>query len=248
MNNYTFYNIDGLDDHLLGKGEGENDWSLWRIKKNGDLKKVDGSTNKGGYKKYGFILENGKRISKHLHCLIAEMFVPIPNELLDSSERLVVHHKDHNPRNNSISNLCWLTHSEHISLHHRGLKGEKNPMYGKHHSEESIKKMSETKKGHTTSEETRMKISESNKGEQSMLGKHHSEEAKKKMSEKRKGRKPYWLLKAVEQLELDGTTLVARYESIMEAERQTGIDDGDISKCCRGKKISAGKYKWRYAS
>ena len=55
--------------------------------------------------------------------------------------------------------------------------GENNPMYGKHHSEETKKKMSETNKGKHHSEETKKKMSEANKG------KHHSEETKKKISE-----------------------------------------------------------------
>lgn len=58
--------------------------------------------------------------------------------------------------------------------------GENHPRFGKHHSEESIKKMSESKKGKlvgeknpfygkTHSEETRIKISEANKGRPSPM-------------------------------------------------------------------------------
>ena len=42
--------------------------------------------------------------------------------------------------NRPASELIFLTISEHISLH---TKGENNPMYGKHHSAESIQKISE---------------------------------------------------------------------------------------------------------
>lgn len=42
--------------------------------------------------------------------------------------------------------------------------GEDNPWYGKHHSEESKKKMSEARKGVPKTEEWKRKISESNKG------------------------------------------------------------------------------------
>ena len=76
--------------------------------------------------------------------------------------------------------------------------GEKNNFFGKHHSEETKKKMSESKKN--ISEETRRKLSEANKGKQfseehrknlseSQKGKHLSEETKKKMSEAHKGEK-----------------------------------------------------------
>ena len=63
---------------------------------------------------------------------------------------------------------------------------------GRKISEESIIKMSEKLKGrhHFISEETKRKISESNKNNpnKAMLGRHHSEETKKKMSEKAKGK------------------------------------------------------------
>ena len=42
--------------------------------------------------------------------------------------------------------------------------------------------------------------------------------------------------------------LLATFPSLMEAERVTGIDDGNISKCCLGKIKSAGGYIWKYPS
>ena len=72
--------------------------------------------------------------------------------------------------------------------------GEKHPMYGKHHTEESKKKNREAHTGKHTSEETRRKMREARKrkyvGENSpFYGKKHSEETKKKMSEASKGNK-----------------------------------------------------------
>lgn len=52
------------------------------------------------------------------------------------------------------------------------LSGSKNGMYGRHHTEESKKKMSDNKKGQRT-----------------WLGRHHTEESKKKMSRSHKGKK-----------------------------------------------------------
>ena len=61
-----------------------------------------------------------------------------------------------------------------------------NSMKGKHHSEETKKKISESLKGHKGcihSEETKKKLSESHKGKTSpMKGKHLSEETKRKIS------------------------------------------------------------------
>ncbi len=59
--------------------------------------------------------------------------------------------------------------------------GTNNPMYGRKHSEETRKKLSEANKGKKLSEETKKKLSEANKG------KKLSEETKKKLSEVQKG-------------------------------------------------------------
>ncbi len=66
---------------------------------------------------------------------------------------------------------------------------ENHPLYGKHHTEESKRKNSESHKGKFPSAETRIKLSESRRGEKNHnYGKPRSEEAKKKQSETMKGR------------------------------------------------------------
>ena len=80
----------------------------------------------------------------------------------------IIHHLDHNKMNNSLSNLVYITRSEHNIIHK---KGNKN-MFGKHHSEESKKKLSEINQGK----------------KHPFFGKHHTEEANLKMSEAAKGR------------------------------------------------------------
>ena len=72
-------------------------------------------------------------------------------------------------------------------------QGRNNGMYGKHHSEESKKKMSENRDNKNNpsyhSQEYRDKISKNNTGEGNpMYGRHHSEESKKKMSKNSKGK------------------------------------------------------------
>lgn len=56
---------------------------------------------------------------------------------------LVVHHKDFNPINNAPSNLEILTFRDHQALHAllADVKGDKNPMWGKTHSENTRKKI-----------------------------------------------------------------------------------------------------------
>lgn len=67
------------------------------------------------------------------------------------------------------------------------LKGEKNPNYGKHRSEETKQKISEANKN--PSEKIRKQISDAMSGKKHPLyGKHHSEDTKNKMSESAKGK------------------------------------------------------------
>ena len=52
--------------------------------------------------------------------------------------------------------------------------------------------------------------------------------------------------KRVQKFDKQGNIL-ATFPSTHEAERVTGINHGNISKCCKGKYKSAGGYKWRYS-
>lgn len=67
---------------------------------------------------------DGKRTCKAVHRLIAECFIPNPFNLSD------VDHIDGDRRNNSITNLRWVTHGENIEhsyiLCNRSAVGENN--------------------------------------------------------------------------------------------------------------------------
>jgi len=65
--------------------------------------------------------------------------------------------------------------------------GNKSAMYGKHPSEETLRKLSLIKKGHIVTDATRRKISLANAGRK--LTDNH----RKKISESNKGRKGYWM-------------------------------------------------------
>ena len=69
-------------------------------------------------------------------------------------------------------------------------KGEKNPNFGKHHTEEWKRKHSELLKGHFVSEETKRKISESKIGSNNPnFHKVFTDETRRKLSETHKGKK-----------------------------------------------------------
>lgn len=100
----------------------------------------------------------------------------------------------------NMSRSLW-ENAEHRALISQKVSGENNGMYGKHHSAESKKKMSDAKSGKPLSEEHKRKISESEKGKitsektkakqresklgekNPMYGKHMSDSAKAKISE-----------------------------------------------------------------
>lgn len=128
------------------------------------------------------------------------------------------------PIDNSKANLVLLSYEDHVKVHklaylcttgkmkrnmayayHRLTKGqivangcfngENNPFYGKHHSDDARRNISEAKKGKKRTpftEEHRRKIAESMKGRISpMKGKHLSNETLIKMSESHKGKVPW---------------------------------------------------------
>ena len=66
----------------------------------------------------------------------------------------------------------------------------------------------------------------------------HSEESKNRIS-KSKG------VNGILQFTKDGE-LIAEYPSLMEAERQTGCNNGNICACCKGRLKSCGGYIWEY--
>lgn len=111
--------------------------------------------------------------------------------------------------------------------------GEKNPFYGKHHSEESKLKMSESKKGKSLTEEHKQKISNAIKGENHPnYGKHLSEETKKKIG---KG--------GVIRVEDD-----KYFCSSNEAAKEVGLSNGaHIREVCNGKRKTAGGYHWKWS-
>ena len=176
------------------------------------------------------LCSNGEHKSMLVYRMVAQAFVPIPEQYQGMSiDELDVHHSNFNHNDNRESNLMWLTKSEHKKLHSE--------------SEVTKKRMSEAKKGKLFTEEHKRKLSEALKGR--LL----TEETKQKMSETRKGKQINRSdqSKAVIQYTKEGE-FVAEYASIKEAERLTNIACQSICTCCRGKLKSAGGFKWKYAA
>ena len=113
-------------------------------------------------------------------------------------------------------------HAKNIS---KGLKGRKL-------SQDHIKKVSEANKGKKISEEHKKMISDFHKGRLT------SEETKVKMSLANKAKVK------IQQLSLDGQ-VIATYESIKEAIRQTGSVASGVFRCLSGERKTHKGYIWK---
>jgi group I intron endonuclease len=107
------------------------------------------------------------------------------------------------------------------------------------HKEETKRKISKSHLGLRPSEETRKKLQDVHTGISP------SDETRKNMSDSSKGKYRGWSNKSILQFAKDGT-LVNRFASIMDAERATGIGNGKIVRCAKGKRKSTGGFIWRY--
>lgn len=212
----------------------------WFIKK-GTILKLNNDTK--GYP-FVWLQVNGKKKCCRVHRLVMMAFKPC-----EGMENLEIDHINCVRDDNRIENLRWCDRKsnmnneltkKHISESLKNSEcnkgennpmfgshrtGEDNPFYGHHHSEETKKKLSETRKGTKLSEEAKDKISKANKG------KVVSEETRKKMSKK---------CRCIE------TNIV--YSSIKEASEKTGICATNISYACNGKYKTSGGFHWEYVT
>lgn len=109
----------------------------------------------------------------------------------------------------------WLSKHENSSL----------AWEGKHHSEETKRKIGEARKGKRHTEETKQKISEVKQGK---LG-----------SECPNSKK-------IAQYDKQTNELIKIWDAMRDVERELGIASSSISKCCKGKLKTTGGFIWKY--
>lgn len=127
--------IEGYENKYLISNKG-------RVKslydKNGNYRKYIIQPRKKAIYLYVNLYKNGKCKTKKIHRLVAETFIPNPNNLH------CVNHIDGNKHNNNVNNLEWCTYSENtnkaieIGLFNKEVlfkNGKDNIMYNKHNKE-----------------------------------------------------------------------------------------------------------------
>lgn len=168
--------------------------------------------------------KNGNSKRFLVHRLIAEAFIP------RIEGKNYIDHINGIRDDNRIENLRWCTHQENDSfplsrLHRSQAKMGNQVWLGKHHTEESKKKISEARKGKKNPN----------------YWKNLSDENKRKIQaaayEKNRVE--------IEQYTKEGK-LVKVWGSIASAARALGLCKSNIHKCCNGKNKSSGGFVWKY--
>ena len=117
--------VNGVRKYNLNENDGVVIHNKYVVFKSGDVFNLHGVKMVGMIDRCGYreLILNGK--NHRVHRLVAEMFIPNPNNLP------CVNHKDGNKLNNSVDNLEWCTHSENMI--HAYQTGLEQPRCGEQH-------------------------------------------------------------------------------------------------------------------
>ena len=138
---------------------------------------------------------HGKKTQVRVHRLVAEAFIPNPNNLPQVGHKDEKNFKTSNECNNNVDNLEWTTAKENSNMptHIKNMSGKNNGFYGKHHTEETKQKLRDINNGkegywrnHKITDSMKENMSKNHANvsgkNNPMYGKTHSKEAKEKIA------------------------------------------------------------------
>lgn len=194
-----------------------------------------------GYDSQTLSLGNKKSVTKYTHRLVAETFIDNP----ENKEQ--VNHIDGNKLNNEAKNLEWVTQEENMrhcfdsGLSNRNKPIMKYDLSGKHlKTYNSILEASkDINKGYEPIRQASNHLTSQAHGFQ---WRYVGDETPLKLLKDG----DYFRRRGVVQLTLEGE-YVREYETVASAYRELGkVDNGDISRVCKGKQKSCYGYTWKY--
>ena len=158
MINEYFANLKGYENLYIISNYGEIKSVDKEVKNRNGCRKIKGKILKPKIDKYGYfrigLTKNNKQKFYQVHRLVAETFIPNPNNYP------IINHKDGDKQNNHISNLEWCTYSYNSQhAYNNGLKlgksaehkGGKNPK-SRLNEQEVLTILQDKKKGLTIKE------------------------------------------------------------------------------------------------